>query len=73
MINDDMKLSRQDLLYRALTVIGVILLYIFSTYAANAGQNFEFYRGIRQMSMGGAAIAVVNDETALLSNPAGLG
>lgn len=35
--------------------------------------NFEFYRGVRQMGMGGASIAVVNDETALLSNPNGLG
>lgn len=52
-------------------------LFIFClTCLANgalAGQNFEYYRGIRQMSMGGAAIAVVNDETSLLLNPAGLG
>ncbi|MCC7404414.1 MAG: hypothetical protein IT288_08445 [Bdellovibrionales bacterium] len=40
---------------------------------AEAGQNFEYYRGVRQMAMGGASIAVVNDETALLANPAGLG
>jgi len=32
-----------------------------------------FYSGIRGMSMGGATIATVNDETALLSNPAALG
>ena len=35
--------------------------------------DFEFYRGVRQMGMGGASIAVVNDETAPLSNPNGLG
>jgi hypothetical protein len=35
--------------------------------------DFEFFRGVRQMGMGGASIAVVNDETALLSNPNGLG
>lgn len=33
----------------------------------------EFYQGVRSLGMGGAAIAVVNDETALLHNPAGLG
>lgn len=33
----------------------------------------EFFNGTRMMGMGGASIAVVNDETALLSNPAGLG
>ena len=40
---------------------------------ALAQQSFDFYRGIRQMSMGGASIAVVNDETSLLLNPTGLG
>ncbi|MCB0365139.1 MAG: hypothetical protein H6624_10470 [Bdellovibrionaceae bacterium] len=73
MIKDDMKLSKQDLLFRALTILGAVILYIFAAYSAHAGQNFEFYRGIRQMGMGGASIAVVNDETALLANPAGLG
>ncbi|GEM_PF-444339 len=37
------------------------------------GEIDEFYTGIRQMSMGGAYVNVVNDETALLTNPAGLG
>lgn len=32
-----------------------------------------FYEGVRGRAMGGAQIAVVNDETALLINPAGLG
>ena len=35
--------------------------------------DFEFFRGVRQMGMGGASIAVVNDETSVLSNPNGLG
>ena len=34
---------------------------------------YDFFRGVRQMGMGGAYTAVVNDETAVLSNPAGLG
>lgn len=38
-----------------------------------AAEIYEFYNGARQMAMGGASIGVVNDETALLSNPAGLG
>lgn len=38
-----------------------------------AGERYEFYNGVRALGMGGAAVAVVNDETALLYNPAGLG
>lgn len=41
--------------------------------AAFAGERYEFYNGVRALGMGGASIAVVNDETALLSNPAALG
>jgi hypothetical protein len=40
---------------------------------ALAQQRFEFYQGAREMAMGGAGIATVNDETALMINPAGLG
>jgi hypothetical protein len=39
---------------------------------ASADERFEMFSGIRQMGMGGAAVATVNDETALLSNPAAL-
>ncbi len=39
----------------------------------HARERYEFYNGARQLGMGGAAVAVVNDETALLLNPAGLG
>lgn len=49
----------------------IILNILFATCSAHA--DFEFYRGVRQMGMGGASIAVVNDETAVLSNPNGLG
>lgn len=38
-----------------------------------AGEKFEFYNGVRSLGMGGARIAVVNDETAMLVNPAALG
>ena len=51
--------------------IGLLLsIFIFSSPLR---ADFEFYRGIRQMGMGGASIAVVNDETSVLSNPNGLG
>ncbi len=33
----------------------------------------EFYVGVRSQGMGGAYVNVVNDETAILTNPAGLG
>lgn len=39
---------------------------------AVAGERFEFYNGIRSLGMGGASVAVVNDETALFHNPAAL-
>lgn len=48
------------------------LALLFITISSSTGAA-EFYQGIRQMGMGGAAIAVVNDETALLLNPIGLG
>lgn len=43
--------------------------------AANAfaGERYDFYNGVRQMGMGGASVATVNDETALILNPAALG
>jgi hypothetical protein len=40
---------------------------------AKAQEVMRFFSGIRMMGMGGAGIATVNDETALLENPAGLG
>ena len=38
-----------------------------------ASEYYVQFRSIRQNGMGGAAIAVVDDETSLLTNPAGLG
>ncbi|MCB0350289.1 MAG: hypothetical protein KDD38_03840 [Bdellovibrionales bacterium] len=38
-----------------------------------AGERFEFFNGVRSLGMGGVSAAVVNDETALLANPAALG
>lgn len=51
-----------------------VILFIILFFASSANAEVrEFYHGARSAAMGGAAIAVVNDETALLSNPAGLG
>ncbi len=52
----------------------LLLTLIASANAlAATGERYEFYNGIRQMGMGGATVATVNDETALLANPAALG
>ncbi len=48
-------------------------LIICCRLSAHAEERYEFYNGIRALGMGGASIAVVNDETALLVNPAALG
>ncbi|MEQ1875018.1 MAG: hypothetical protein ABL958_00135 [Bdellovibrionia bacterium] len=50
----------------------LILGLVFITPALWAQERYENFTGIRQLGMGGAAVATVNDETALLSNPAGL-
>ncbi len=57
--------------YGSLTLILILLCAV--ARSADAGEVREFYNGVRALGMGGASIAVVNDETALLSNPAGLG
>ncbi len=50
-----------------------LTLLVFLMTGVTSMADFEFYRGVRQMGMGGASIAVVNDETSVLSNPNGLG
>lgn len=45
----------------------------FANLSLHAGERYEFYNGVRGLGMGGASIGVVNDETALLINPAGMG
>lgn len=56
--------------------VGLAVLYGSLAYAHGpsfAGEIDEFYSGVRMMGMGGTYVNVVNDETALLTNPAGLG
>ncbi|MEO0335317.1 MAG: hypothetical protein AAF202_02930 [Pseudomonadota bacterium] len=68
------KLSNETGLF-CRVVVGLLAgaLVLLPSHRASAQERFEFYNGVRQLGMGGAVIAVVNDETALLSNPAGLG
>lgn len=47
--------------------------FLFSANQAFGQEIYDFYSGVRQLGMGGVYTAVVNDETALLTNPAGLG
>lgn len=51
----------------------MFLIFFFTGLFSQAGERYEFYNGVRALGMGGAGIAVVNDETALLVNPAALG
>lgn len=49
------------------------ILILVSASHSLAVERREFYYGTRQMGMGGVVVATVNDETALLANPAALG
>lgn len=51
----------------------VIFMASFANITLKAGERYEFYNGARGLGMGGASIGVVNDETALILNPAGMG
>lgn len=53
--------------------VAILFSMLLTTLQAKAGERYEFYNGIRAMGMGGASVATVNDETALISNPAALG
>jgi len=50
-----------------------LLLAAPAAHAQFAMERLDFYDGIRELAMGGAAVATVNDETALALNPAALG
>jgi hypothetical protein len=56
-----------------LSIAAALILASVASRSAVAAERYEFYRGIRTLGMGGASVAVVNDETALLVNPAALG
>ncbi len=52
--------------------IQMLFIFLFFIREVKA-ESFDLYKGSRGQSMGGADIGVVDDETALLINPAGLG
>jgi hypothetical protein len=58
--------------FKILVLLGS-LSRVLQPQLAEAAQTYEFYQGVRSLGMGGAYTAVVNDETSLLTNPAGLG
>lgn len=55
-------------------VLAFTLALVFVSFVpkAKAAEIEEYYTGVRQLGMGGAYAAVVNDETAVLTNPAAL-
>ncbi len=55
----------QAILFFAILQLGSVTLF--------AQERIDFYRGIRYLGMGGSSVAVANDETALIVNPAALG
>lgn len=55
-----------------IALVHTVLVLAFPA-KVNAGERRSFYSGARCQAMGGACIAVTNDETALLVNPAALG
>ncbi|WP_413586471.1 hypothetical protein [Bdellovibrio sp. HCB274] len=55
-----------------IAIIQIVLLIAF-TFDVNAAERRSFYSGVRCQAMGGACLAVVNDETALIVNPSALG
>ncbi|MBX9767167.1 MAG: hypothetical protein K2X47_07845, partial [Bdellovibrionales bacterium] len=71
MKNDEVRTSHFQGIFAKLML--ALIACIAIPQAVLAQEHFEFYTGVRQMGMGGAGVATVNDETALLINPAGLG
>lgn len=67
------KTRSQWLKQRLVCAVASIFVLCCLSQISMASELYDFFRGVRQVGMGGASIAVVNDETALLSNPAALG
>lgn len=58
---------------RISTIFWIFSGLLLSAHTTWARELHPFYEGVRGLGMGGAQIATVNDETALLINPAALG
>ena len=68
-----MRIAMVDRKLIAILRLWFLGLGIFLSSTGYTQEMREFYNGIRALGMGGASIAVVGDETALLVNPANLG
>lgn len=60
-------------LIKIASAIFVVVFVAVQAAEAQFNERREFYKGLRYQAMGGASVAVANDETALVTNPAGLG
>lgn len=61
-------------MFRRIITFALSLMLVQSfAWAGNTDEYLEFFLGARCLAMGGACVAVVNDETALAVNPAALG
>ena len=58
---------------RVLLIYSIAIVGVCAVAKPARAELHPFYTGVRQMGMGGAYTGVVNDETSLLLNPAGLG
>src|SRR5437868_10893422 len=58
---------------RTSTVFLILCIWMLCSVETWGTERRTFYTGARGLAMGGAQIATVNDETALLVNPAALG
>lgn len=61
------------MLIRSFIILCIGVLLSAENLYAQADEVRQYYNGARSWGMGGAGIAVVNDETSLLINPSGLG
>lgn len=64
---------KEAICVKALKLLVLLLITLLNVQIIEAREKFEFYNGIRSLGMGGASIAVANDETSVFSNPAALG
>lgn len=59
--------------YFRLIKFGIFLGLLLTVVEVHSAERYEFFNGVRSLGMGGTQVAIVNDETALLGNPAALG
>ncbi len=73
LIHNDAEVQTMKERMTSISTLMAILLTLLGPSPSHAVEIYERYNGIRSLGMGGAYVTTVNDETALFSNPAGLG